>query len=121
MLSGVPTASPPRRKVVSSAVVEPSSGSKSAERSLEAMGTPGGQAVSTSRGIILPLAPSNLTGTRQPPPRNTGQNGAMRDGEPEARLLVVEDEPNILELLSASLRLAGFEVATAPGGAGGTR
>ena len=40
----------------------------------------------------------------------------MRDGEPEARLLVVEDEPNILELLSASLRLAGFEVATATGG-----
>ena len=35
---------------------------------------------------------------------------------PEARLLVVEDEPNILELLSASLRLAGFEVATATGG-----
>jgi two-component system OmpR family response regulator len=35
---------------------------------------------------------------------------------PEARLLVVEDEPNVLELLSASLRLAGFEVATATGG-----
>ena len=31
----------------------------------------------------------------------------------EARLLVVDDEPNILELLSASLRFAGFEVATA--------
>ena len=40
----------------------------------------------------------------------------MREVEPEARLLVVEDEPNILELLSASLRLAGFEVATATGG-----
>jgi signal transduction histidine kinase len=40
----------------------------------------------------------------------------MREGKPEARLLVVEDEPNILELLSASLRLAGFEVATATGG-----
>ncbi len=36
--------------------------------------------------------------------------------QPEARLLVVEDEPNILELLSASLRFAGFEVATATGG-----
>ncbi|GAA0356168.1 MULTISPECIES: response regulator transcription factor [Actinoallomurus] len=34
----------------------------------------------------------------------------------EARLLVVEDEPNILELLSGSLRYAGFEVATATGG-----
>jgi two-component system OmpR family response regulator len=40
----------------------------------------------------------------------------MSDPRPEARLLVVEDEPNILELLSASLRLAGFEVATATGG-----
>jgi two-component system OmpR family response regulator len=34
----------------------------------------------------------------------------------EARLLVVDDEPNILELLSASLRFAGFDVATAPDG-----
>ena len=41
---------------------------------------------------------------------------AMTATTPEARLLVVEDEPNILELLSASLRLAGFEVATATGG-----
>ena len=35
---------------------------------------------------------------------------------PEARLLVVEDDPNIVELLSASLRYAGFEVATATDG-----
>jgi two-component system, OmpR family, response regulator len=34
----------------------------------------------------------------------------------DARLLVVEDEPNILELLAASLRYAGFEVITAAGG-----
>ena len=40
----------------------------------------------------------------------------MSKTQPEARLLVVEDDPNILELLSASLRLAGFEVATATGG-----
>jgi two-component system OmpR family response regulator len=44
----------------------------------------------------------------------------MTDGaatqQPEARLLVVEDEPNILELLGASLRFAGFEVATAANG-----
>jgi two-component system OmpR family response regulator len=32
---------------------------------------------------------------------------------PEARLLVVDDEPNIVELLSTSLRFAGFAVATA--------
>ena len=35
---------------------------------------------------------------------------------PEARLLVVDDEPNIVELLSASLRFAGFEVHTATSG-----
>src|ERR1700689_3777480 len=33
-----------------------------------------------------------------------------------ARLLVVDDEPTILELLSGSLRLAGFEVVTAASG-----
>ena len=46
-------------------------------------------------------------------------NGSLTQAggqQPEARLLVVEDEPNILELLSASLRLAGFEVATAADG-----
>jgi two-component system, OmpR family, response regulator len=32
---------------------------------------------------------------------------------PEARLLVVEDDANIVELLAASLRYAGFEVTTA--------
>ncbi|HEX6916908.1 MAG TPA: DNA-binding response regulator, partial [Phycicoccus sp.] len=35
---------------------------------------------------------------------------------PEARLLVVEDEPNIRELLATSLRYAGFDVATASNG-----
>lgn len=35
---------------------------------------------------------------------------------PEARLLVVDDEPNIRDLLAASLRFAGFEVATAANG-----
>ena len=35
---------------------------------------------------------------------------------PEARLLVVDDEPNIVELLAASLRFSGFEVATAASG-----
>jgi two-component system OmpR family response regulator len=37
--------------------------------------------------------------------------------EPEARLLVVDDEPNIVELLATSLRFAGFEVVTAMTGA----
>jgi two-component system OmpR family response regulator len=39
------------------------------------------------------------------------------DHTPEARLLVVEDEPNIRELLATSLRFAGFEVLTAANGA----
>jgi two-component system, OmpR family, response regulator len=45
--------------------------------------------------------------------------GASLSGgaQAEARLLVVEDDPNILELLSASLRFAGFAVTTASSGA----
>ncbi|MCA0438419.1 MAG: response regulator transcription factor [Austwickia sp.] len=41
----------------------------------------------------------------------------MNSPAPEARLLVVEDEPNIRELLATSLRFAGFEVFTAGDGA----
>jgi two-component system, OmpR family, response regulator len=41
---------------------------------------------------------------------------AAAQTNPEARLLIADDEPNILELLSASLRYAGFEVATASSG-----
>src|SRR6266496_2835371 len=37
-------------------------------------------------------------------------------GRPQPKLLVVDDEPNIVELLSASLRYAGFEVRTAGSG-----
>ena len=45
--------------------------------------------------------------------------GAMLSGaaQGEARLLVVEDDPNIVELLSASLRFAGFDGPTATNGA----
>ena len=49
-------------------------------------------------------------------------SGSARPGRPargttpEARLLVVDDEPNVRELLSASLRYAGFEVETAADG-----
>ena len=35
----------------------------------------------------------------------------MQPQNPEARLLVVDDEPNIRELLSTSLRYAGFELS----------
>ncbi len=40
----------------------------------------------------------------------------MNSAEPEARLLVVEDEPNIRELLATSLQFAGFAVTTAADG-----
>ncbi|HET8600562.1 MAG TPA: response regulator transcription factor [Segeticoccus sp.] len=40
----------------------------------------------------------------------------MSSQTPEARLLVVEDEPNIRELLATSLRFAGFEVHVAGDG-----
>jgi two-component system, OmpR family, response regulator len=36
---------------------------------------------------------------------------------PEARLLVVDDEPTILELLAGTLRFAGFDVLSAVSGA----
>jgi two-component system OmpR family response regulator len=39
------------------------------------------------------------------------------DGPGAARLLVVEDEQTILELLAGSLRFAGFDVVTAASGA----
>ena len=39
------------------------------------------------------------------------------DKAPEARLLVVDDEPNIRDLLASSLRFAGFEVREAADGA----
>ena len=42
---------------------------------------------------------------------------SVTNGTPEARLLVVEDEPNIRELLATSLRFAGFEVHVAADGA----
>src|SRR3984957_14215138 len=41
---------------------------------------------------------------------------AAETGRLEARLLVVEDEPTILELLSGSLRFAGVDVPTAASG-----
>ena len=41
---------------------------------------------------------------------------ATEDHDYEARLLVVDDEPNIRDLLATSLRFAGFEVFTASTG-----
>jgi two-component system, OmpR family, response regulator len=45
----------------------------------------------------------------------------MEAGTVSARLLVVDDEATILELLSGSLRLAGFDVVTAANGAAAVR
>ena len=42
--------------------------------------------------------------------------GPKPDTGPEARILVVDDEANILELLAVSLRFQGFEVHTAANG-----
>lgn len=43
-------------------------------------------------------------------------NTATEENDYEARLLVVDDEPNIRDLLATSLRFAGFEVFTASTG-----
>lgn len=40
----------------------------------------------------------------------------MKEENPEAKLLIVDDEPNIRELLSTSLRFAGFDVVAASNG-----
>ena len=41
---------------------------------------------------------------------------ALPDNSPEATVLVVDDEANIVELLSVSLKFQGFEVHTASNG-----
>ena len=41
---------------------------------------------------------------------------ALPENTPEARVLVVDDETNIVELLSVSLKFQGFEVHTASNG-----
>ncbi|MFI2228679.1 response regulator transcription factor [Nocardia testacea] len=43
----------------------------------------------------------------------------MHSNTPDPRVLVVDDEPMITELLATSLRFQGFEVATATSGAAG--
>src|SRR5699024_11387320 len=58
-------------------------------------------------------------------PRNGSQTGPMttaqNDADIEATLLVVDDEPNIREPLSTSLRFAGLEVVSAANGAAAVR
>jgi two-component system, OmpR family, response regulator len=54
-------------------------------------------------------------------PADGPEAGTLAAVGDEARLLVVEDEPTILELLSGSLRFAGFDVVTASSGSGALR
>lgn len=50
-------------------------------------------------------------------PRNSGHtSGVKQSPQTEARLLVVDDEPNIRDLLATSLKFAGFDVVTAANG-----
>jgi two-component system OmpR family response regulator len=42
----------------------------------------------------------------------------MAGGEPSTRILVVDDEPNILDVISMALRYQGFDVETADSGRG---
>jgi two-component system OmpR family response regulator len=46
-----------------------------------------------------------------------GADARQEGAQARPKLLVVEDDPNIVELLSASLRFAGFDVAAATNGA----
>nr|WP_276613880.1 response regulator transcription factor [Rhodococcus sp. 14C212] len=52
-------------------------------------------------------------------PELSGRIDAVTDKTPEARILIVDDEPSIVELLSVSLKFQGFEVETAGDGAEG--
>jgi two-component system, OmpR family, response regulator len=65
------------------------------------------------------VEPSNTAaqGTHSELPDTADRIVLVTTTAPEARLLVVEDEPNIRELLATSLRFAGFEVHVAADGA----
>ncbi|TPG13974.1 DNA-binding response regulator [Pedococcus bigeumensis] len=68
---------------------------------------------SGARARPTPTRPDGIQET----PRLCPDTEAVTTAQPEARLLVVEDEPNIRELLATSLRFAGFEVHVAADGA----
>ncbi|WP_425560332.1 response regulator transcription factor [Luedemannella flava] len=66
------------------------------------------RATMVGMGVTDGVVQSGVTATSGP---------RFGEAQARARLLVVEDDPNILELLSASLRFAGFTVTTATNGA----
>ena len=47
-----------------------------------------------------------------------GGNGQLRDGQPRPRVLVVDDEESITELVATALRYEGFQVEVAGSGRG---
>jgi len=63
-----------------------------------------------------PADPSNTQHSSRKLPDFGSIMGNMKKNSAEAKLLVVDDEPNIRELLSTSLRFAGFEVVSAGNG-----
>ena len=67
------------------------------------------------RGTPRSLRHRRSMGPAEGSAAGTSASAAAHD---EARLLVVEDEPAILELVSGSLRFAGFDVVTASSGTG---
>ncbi len=60
----------------------------------------------------------NLPGNPQLGARPVEDSGGVND-IPQARILIVDDEPTLVELLSVSLRFQGFAVETAADGAEG--
>ena len=54
--------------------------------------------------------------SRQGPPGPSAGRGAENRSQEAAHLLVVDDEPNIRDILAASLRFAGFDTETAATG-----
>lgn len=58
--------------------------------------------------------PCRLTSSTQKSPRQLSDNSGMADGP---KILIVDDEPNIRDLLTTSLRFAGFAVRAVATGA----
>src|SRR3954465_11715228 len=88
-------------------------------------GRPGGRGVSRRTASFLTgcsqetvsissaISPKVESMTTNP---TTEVTSVKPERQPGGRLLAPDDAPNILELLSASLRFAGFDVATAKDG-----
>src|SRR5688572_241813 len=89
-------------------------------------GRPFGQAYAHSKlsdkaqPVLRRTAEDTAMGVRGGAVQSGGTVGAdtrQEGAQARPKLLVVEDDPNIVELLSASLRFAGFEVSAATNGA----